>query len=200
VNDDAGFETRFLRWLSEDAGIVEPRRLVRVDAATILVSKFEAGFAARLHQSLAQLPNLTDEDAVRRAYRIACEARPDSTRVAAWQAAMGALLAAETGPVLSADEQSEVRAGIDSVAALLDSILWSGPTAAAEYAVLAGETDAYAEAVSRMDEGGMFTRFYGVFEGRRVENHCPGAQFARILLAQAWTLCTGSTPPKIAAR
>ncbi len=97
--------------------------------------------------------------------------------------------------MLTADEQAEVRAGIDSVAALLDSILWSGPVAGADYAILPGESDAYVEAVARMDEGAMFTRFYGLFEGRRVENHCPGAQFARLLLAQAWTLCTGCPPP-----
>ena len=50
---------------------------------------------------------------------------------------------------------------------------------------------AYAEALARMDDdSSIFTRYYGDFEGRRVENHCPGARVARRLIAQAWGICT----------
>jgi hypothetical protein len=41
----------------------------------------------------------------------------------------------------------------------------------------------------------LFTRHYGTFEGYAVENHCPGASYARTMLAQAWRACTGTHPP-----
>jgi hypothetical protein len=59
------------------------------------------------------------------------------------------------------------------------------------------EREAFADALARMeDANSLFTRFYGDFEGRRVENHCPGAAVARGLLQQAWDICTAPTPPR----
>jgi hypothetical protein len=185
----------FATWLRDHAGIAEPRRVVRRDGERILVSKFEDGFASRLHAALARVPELFETARVDARYR-ALSTQP-GTRIQTWHTAISDLLATlapERGLTLA--QQAEIRAGIDSAAALIDAILWSSPTAGADYNPSAGEIDAYREAVERMDaEPGIFTRFYGVYEGVRVENHCPGAPFARKLLAQAWTICIGATPP-----
>ena len=58
------FETALLDWLRGPRGIEEPRRLVRVDEEEALVSKFEPGFAQRLHELLRLVPNLFDEATV----------------------------------------------------------------------------------------------------------------------------------------
>ncbi len=163
----------------------------------MLVSKFESGFAARLNETIARLPELFEPALVAQAYDDAASSAPSSSRVAAWHIATEALLATLSGSRgLSSDEQAEVQAGIDSVAALLDSILWTAPLAGDEYVPLPGEVEAYRQAMLRLDTDlELFTRFYGEFEGASVVNYCPGAQFARLLVAQAWTICTGSDPP-----
>lgn len=189
-------EEAFADWLRDESGVAEPRRIARRDPQRLLVSKFPEGFAAQLHDALARVPELFELAPVSATY---CEiaATPEARRVEAWhESILGLLrrLGAERG--LTADQQAEVRAGLDSVAALLDSILWTSPVTGAPYAPAPGETEAYREAIARMDApDGVFTRFYGVFEGMRVENHCPGAPFARKLLAHAWTICTGTEPP-----
>jgi hypothetical protein len=195
--EDPGFANRFARWLIEDCALAEPRRVVRRDVERIVVSKFDEGFAARLHEAVGRLPELTDQAAVQHAYDAAAAATPASTRVAAWRSAVTALV--ETlapGRHLDRDQLAEIRAGTDSVAALLDSILWSSPPVNDDYVASESERTAYVEALSRMDaQSGLFTRYYGAFEGARVENYCPGAQLARTLFAQAWTLCT-TTPAR----
>ncbi len=189
----------FAAWLRDEAGVTEPRRIVRRDAERILVSKFEAGFAARLHESLARMPELFDRIHTSAAYQRFAATHPDSPRVAAWHETMRTLLdalALERG--LTGSQAAEVLAGIDSVAALLDSVLWSTPTAGnREYSPLPGEESAYTDALHQMDATpGIFTRVYGVYDGALVENHCPGAPFARTLLDNAWTIVTArSTPP-----
>jgi hypothetical protein len=89
--------------------------------------------------------------------------------------------------------------GIESVQAVLDSILWTAPNIDQDYSPNAGEVEAYAEFEAGLlarerDEAltgrDIFTRYYGELDGRRVENYCPGAPFARRLLAQAWRICT----------
>lgn len=194
-----GLELRLNRWLRDERGIAEPRRVARVDDETILVSKFEPGFAARLHEVLARLPELFDAGVV--AERFAGRAGHldgCTSRVACWHGAMLAMLA-ELGEAraIGRVECAQVGAGIDSVAAFLDTILWSSPALRTEPPVVEdGETAAYRDAVARMDaDPSIFTRHYGRFEDRDVVNHCPGAPFARVLLAQAWTACTGSEPP-----
>lgn len=194
-------EARLNAWLRLERGIGEPRRIARIDDATILVSKFEPGFAARLHDVLDQLPELFDAPVVARWFARQANTLPASTaRVACWHAAMLALLrelgeARGIGPM----EQAMVEAGIDSVAALLDTVLWTGPTLeAADLAPAPAEVAAYCDAWERLyADSGIFTRAYGRFEGRDVVNHCPGAPFARRLLDQAWEICTGTPSPAI---
>lgn len=181
--------SRFRAWLA-DGGFDEPRRVVRETNGTILVSKFETGFAARLHDAVDRIPELFDAELVARRYR---EASAGVTRTEAWRTGLEALLA-EVGPErdLDRDQLAQIQAGIDSVAALLDSVLWTSPLRGADWVVSEADRMAYADARARMDdEAGMFTRFYGEFEGARVENHCPGAQVARRLFEQAWKICTG---------
>lgn len=194
-NED--FEARFAAWLRDEAGVDEPRRVVRVGSASILVSKFDEGFAARLHETIAGLPELFEEAGMRRLYAEVAGESPGATRVACWHDTARRVLAnAVADGRLSGEDRAEVLAGIDSVAALLDSLLWTGPLVDGEFEPGPGELDAYREALARMDSANsLFTRFYGTFEGTPVVNHCPGAQFARRLVAQAWSLCTGTPPP-----
>lgn len=177
-------DERFEAWLRE-CGIEGTRRIVRVSGDSILVSKLEPGFAARLHDAIDRVPELFDDPAV--AVRYAA-APPETTRVEAWRLVVNGLLA-ELGPPrgLDANQLAEIRAGTDSVAALLDSVLWTAPAVDAAWSPSEAERGAYADALARMDDdSSIFTRYYGEFEGRRVENHCPGAQVARRLFQQAW--------------
>ena len=179
----------FADWLAS-RGIEGSRRLVRESADVVLVSKFEPGFAARLHEALDRVPELFDAAGVRRRYS---EVAEGEARVEAWRLAVVSLLA-ELGTArgLDRDQLSEIQAGVDSVAALLDSVLWTAPGGGGEWSPSEAECEARAEALARMDDdSSIFSRYYGEFEGRRVENHCPGAQVARRLFEQAWAVTTG---------
>lgn len=186
---DAQARARFEEWLRR-IGIEGFRRVARHGPEGILVSKFEAGFAARLHEAMDRVPELFDEDVVAGRYgRVA----PGTPRVEAWRLAVEGLLH-DVGLArgLDSDQRAEIQAGVDSVAALLDSVLWTTPVIGADWRVSLAEREARDDAIRRMnDERGVFTRYYGEFEGLRVENHCPGAQMARRLFAQAWAVCTG---------
>ncbi len=196
---DPGFETRLLRWLRDEVGVEERRRLVRSDDSSVLVSKFEPGFAPRLHTLLDSLPEIFDQQAVVQAYALgAAHADARTTRIEVWHGALRGLLrraCAERG--IDDDEQEAfVRVGIDSVRAVLEVVLWSSPTVEdGGYEPHRGELAAYRDATRHLASRDQFSRYYGAFEGRAVENHCPGAPFARTMLAQAWAVCTGTDPP-----
>jgi hypothetical protein len=91
--------------------------------------------------------------------------------------------------------------GIESVQAILDTILWTAPAIADDYNPNRGEVEAYKDFECGNLGAGRdpFTRYYGQLDGRRVENYCPGAQFGRRLVAQAWKICTrapsATSPP-----
>lgn len=183
---------RLESWLAERR-IDGPRRVVRDSPEAILISKFEPGFAARLYQALDLLPELFEANEVGWRYR---SQAGEAVRVEAWRLAVNELLS-DLGAArgLDRDQLAEIRAGTDSVAALLDSVLWSAPTLSAEWAPSDSEREARADALARMDDdSSIFTRYYGEFEGRRVENHCPGAPVARKLFEQAWTITTAAAP------
>lgn len=186
----------FQHWINDDLGIEGMRRIVRDDGKEILVSKFEEGFAAGVHELIALMPELFEEPSVIAAYRQ--EAAKGGTRLDAWHRAMHAMLrAASERQDISDLRQAEVRTGIDSVYAVLSTALWSDPQAGDDYTPGAGERIAYLDALDSLGDGrDLFTRVYGHYEGRLVVNHCPGASFARVMLAQGWTACTGEAPPE----
>jgi hypothetical protein len=192
-----GFETRLNEWLSAEAGVEQRRRIVRRNDERILLSKFAPGFADRLRRSMGLVPELFDIKLVWATYTHLAEIDPSARRVDTWHRSMRQLLGsfgAERG--LTGDLQAEVLAGIDSVAVVMDMALWSAPLCADEYSPLPGEVGAFRDAVAPLDPGhDLFSRYYGSFAGAEVVNHCPGAPFARALLAQAWEVCTGTTAP-----
>lgn len=190
--DDVEYEHALNRWMAE-TGIEGHRRVVRRGSTTTLVSKFEPGFAQALIARLEALPELFDEAAIRQRYRDFALTEPGATRAQTWhRAVLAQLQSASILLNLGQGEIAEVAAGLDSVAALLDSVLFSGPTAGSHEPPSEAEAAAYAEALERMDsDSGLFTRTYGVFEGAVVLNHCPGSRFARALFAQAWSITSG---------
>lgn len=190
---DDGFEKRLNQWMDGLPGVTEPRRVVRHDGSRVLVSKFDEGFAAHLHGVLDRMPKMFDATHVALAYARVRAEHPDAPRAVAWRAAVDGVLtglAQDLG--LTADDVTNVRGGLDSVAAVLDAVLWSSPLAGDEgYEPLPGETDAYHDAMARMHgEAPIFTRVYGEFEGAHIVNYCPASAFGRRLFLQAWSLCT----------
>ena len=185
-------EERLNLWLAE-IGIEGHRRIVRASPTTILISKFEPGFSQALVSRLESLPGLFDDREVSRRYAVAARDQPEQGRVTTWhRAVLGQLhdAAAEVG--LSANEVAEVEAGVDSVAALMDTALFTGPSAGTNGPLSAAEIQAFEEVLARLDaEPSLFTRTYGYFEGALVVNHCPGSRFARVILAQGWEICSG---------
>jgi len=193
------FEERLRAWLTTEAGVGEWRRVARLDEETVLVSKFAEGFAPRLHALLERLPEVLDERTVLDAYARGVErALPGSTRVEVWDSAMRGLLrdaCARLGITEGDDQEAFVRVGVDSVRAVLESILWTAPTVDETYEPTSGERAAYLDVQRAFAARDLFTRTYGEFEQRLVQNHCPGAAYARVMLAQAWRACTGIAPP-----
>ncbi len=183
------------RWINDDLGIEGTRRLVRDDGREALVSKFDEGFAAGVHELIALMPELFEESSVVAAYQR--EAASGGLRLDAWHRAMHGMLRTAGGREGISDlRQAEVRTGIDSVYAILGTALWSDPRVDEAFSPGNGERVAYLEALESLSDGrDIFMRVYGRFEGRMVVNHCPGASFARVMLAQGWTACTGEAPP-----
>ncbi|MEX1023167.1 MAG: hypothetical protein WD058_08455 [Dehalococcoidia bacterium] len=193
-----GFERELREWLRDAAGVEEPRRVARVAEGEVLLSKFEPGFAARLHDLLDRVPELFDSATVAANYDVTARALPaDTPRVDAWHASMHAALAAAGARMDIEDVRlAEVRTGIDSVRAVLEAVLWSGPAVGDDYAPRSGEVEAYRDGLAALaDERDIFTRYYGEFDGRAVRNHCPGAAFARRMLSQGWRAITATPPP-----
>lgn len=193
VTDD--FDERLQVWMDGLPGVTEPRRVIHRDASRIFVSKFEDGFAAHLHDVLDRVPELFDAVVMAAEYAVLADTDPSATRAATWRAAIDALLvrlASERG--LTQLDVTNVRGGLDSVSALLDSTLWSSPAAGDKsYSVQPGELDAYHDVLARMEgDASIFTRVYGTFEGATVVNYCPAAAFGRRLFLQAWAICTGA--------
>ncbi len=191
-------EGRMQRWLEHERGIPERRRLAHADHARLLVSRFETGFAAKVGEVLMRVGLLDDgEDLIVAAYDTRAGLEPGSLRVDVWCAATSEVARDRAQALGLGEEDADLLvAGIESVAAVLNAVLWSGPLAGEAYVPEGSEGDAYREALIGADPAsGLFTRQYGTFEGRAVVSHCPGAPYARVLLAAAWRACTGTAPP-----
>ena len=186
-------EERLRRWLADEHGVVEPpRRIARIDADELLVSKFAPGFAARAGAAIERLALGESPDPLAAAYARHARRHPGASRVELWrEAARGAARG------MDAEDAELAVAGVESVVAVLRAVLWSDPVAGQPYAPSPAERCAWLEAAARMDDpaDGLFTRRYGAFEGRAVVAHCPGAAHARALLAAAWRVCAGEPPP-----
>jgi hypothetical protein len=183
-------------WLREELGLNEYRRVVRENATTLVISKFEAGFSQDLFATVDLLPELFDDAVILAEYgRLVAEHRSrgqSPMRTEVWREAGEAVLnrlSDERG--IDQQRRMYVLPGIESVQAVMDAILWSAPTIDDQRAPDPGEVQAYADFCSPEMERDIFTRFYGVLEDRRIENYCPGAQFARRLVDQAWRVCAG---------
>ena len=191
------------RWLREEVGLNEYRRVVRQNREVIVISKLEDGFSQELFAIVERLPELFDESAVGREYAelVGAHLRVGEVpaRTAVWHEA-GERLLRRLGAERGIDEPrlTLVLPGIESVHAVMDTILWSAPTIDDSRGPGPGETaefEAFEASQGRREEGvrvtrDLFTRYYGSLAGRRVENYCPGAQFARQLVKQAWRICS----------
>ncbi len=165
-----GFEA----WLDDLLGMGHGRRVAALGADRILLTKVDPGLPARVLDAVDRLPALSDA-AVLRALMPA-----DLPPIPAWQWAVSAVLAdAGRAGLIGPAVEAEVCAGVESLAALLDACCWTadGP----DWRPTEAEKAALREAGDRLAQGsgGLFTRHYGIFGGRRVENHCPGAGVAR---------------------
>ncbi len=182
----------FDSWLRDRAGVTEWRRVVRDDGKRILLSKFDEGFAAGVHELITQMPELADRQTVRAAYGRACLGAIGRSRVDVWHEMLQSMLRrAGTRLSLTSARQAEVRAGIESVYVILQTALWSDPKVGEPHHLKASEQEAYQEALLSMADGDdRFSRNYGWYQDRQVVNHCPAAAFARILLEQGWHICS----------
>ncbi|MEE9278950.1 MAG: hypothetical protein V3V67_02130 [Myxococcota bacterium] len=187
-------------WLREELGIEESRRVVRSNERRIVVSKVDAELAPDLFQLVELTPELFDPARVDAAHRErAVRVDPATPRAENWRAAMQELLqAAGRRHDIHDARPAEVRVGIDSVFAVLESVLWSHPSLGESWTPHEGENAAFRECLSRLDPArDLFRRYYGHFAGRSVENHCLGAALARELLEGAWRACTGTAAPSV---
>lgn len=176
-------------WL-EEMGVSGARRVVAADEHRIMLSKTPPGFAHRLLETIDALSGALDDDTVGRAY--AGLGLPGRLRVEVWEDAVMACVAAATAEArLPEGLITEIRLGVESVGALLRSVMWSDPRVGdGRSGPLPGEVAAFADCWATLTgDGQRFTRVYGVFDGRQVVNHCPGNRVARALFAQGWRLC-----------
>jgi len=140
-----------------------------------VLSKVPPGLPGDLLEAVNRVPALSAPEALLRL------APPDIGGVRAWRAAAGRALedAREAGAIDDA-ALAAIRVGVDSVEALLASCCWTDDGRAG-WLPSPAEQDALADASARLAPGrdGLFTRYYGDFEGRPVEAYCPGAPVAR---------------------
>jgi hypothetical protein len=187
-------------WLREHLGLMEYRRVLRENGEVIVISKFEPGFSQDLFATVDLVPELFDEGVVAAEYEalaagyLAGGVAP--LRTAVWREAAERVLGrlcAERG--IDARRRMLVLPGVESAQAVLDGILWTAPVIGGAYAPHPGETAAYREFEASAGTApapgvrDLFTRFYGLLDGRRVEAYCPGAPYGRRLVAQGWRVC-----------
>lgn len=177
----SGRDAEVARWLDDLLGPGHGRRVVAVRDDRVLVSKVPPGLPARVVAAVANLPDLFDPAALR------TRMPPGLPPAEAWQAAAsGIVREAQAAGRLDGQGACEVLAGVDSVAALLASCCW-GADDTAGWQPSGAERAALDDAEALLARGGrgLFTRVYGTWDGRPVENHCPGADAGRSLFAAA---------------
>ncbi|GIW12877.1 MAG: hypothetical protein KatS3mg062_0316 [Tepidiforma sp.] len=190
------------RWLDERLGPGHGRRPAVIRPDRIVLSKVEPGLPERVLDAVERVPVLFDGPALR------AVAPSEFAPVDAWVMAVRAITDSEVrAGHLTPAEASEVMAGVESVGALLAACCWSYDGAPG-WRPEPAEQAALDEVEQRLAHGtgNLFTRHYGVFNGRAVENHCPGASIARRLFTAARQFleadtdarapaCPGGVPP-----
>jgi hypothetical protein len=171
ITDLPGFDD----WLEGLLGPHHGRRLAAVSRERIVLSKVPPGLPGSVRDAVERVPALSFPGALQ------LLAPEGVGGVRAWRAAADRALedARHAGAIDDAG-LAAIRVGIDSVEALLASCCWTDDASPA-WAPGPAEREALAEASARLAPGrdSLFTRYYGEFEGRPVEAHCPGAPVAR---------------------
>ena len=166
-----GFEA----WLEGLLGPGHGRRPAAVSRERIVLSKVPPGLPGSVLDAVDRIPALALPAALH------LLAPPGIGGLRAWRAAADRALedALQAGEITDAG-LAAIRVGIDSVEALLASCCWTDDGSPG-WAPGPAERAALAEASARLAPGrdGLFTRYYGEFERRPVEAHCPGAPVAR---------------------
>lgn len=162
---------------------------------TILVSRFEPKFVSRIDMVIDCLPGILEVDDVRTAYEKLVDERPFDQKTSIWRDAVeGIVVDSVKSLTISQEDADLVRAGLDSVLVILDTVLWSIPLACSSDGPSKAEKEAFLdvlEAHSVRDDRDVFIRYFGDFEGYRVVTYCPGSTWAHVFLAIAWEVCTG---------
>ena len=195
--DTAELEAALLVWLRDEVGFDEYRRVARVTPDEVQLSKFAPGFLKRLFEVVALVPELFDAERTVEAYaREAAGAPPETRRVATWAAAAHRMLR-DAGVRHAVDDAvlHEIRVGIDSVEAILVSVLRSRPRVGDVYTPSAAEVAAFREMLATLRDDQVFERYYGTFRGRAVRDYCPAVPSAYGMIAAGWQACTGTQPP-----
>lgn len=182
-------------WLDDLLGPGHGRRVASLGKDRILLTKVEPGLPGRVLDAVDLLPALFDAQALRAGMPA------NLSPVVAWLRSVAILLEDAVGcGQVGRDVAAEVMAGVESLGALLESCCWTaeGPS----WRPTAGEMAALADAAERLAHGrdGLFSRYYGDFGGRRVENHCPGAGVARRLFFAAVAAIAGDAAAAELAR
>ena len=183
---------KFEKWLKVHAEINEWRRIVRVEEETILVSKFKEDFAHTLHKSISQIPEFLELNIIKMQYQNSAIVNKNIHRTKNWYQAINTVVNSHQSKIiLNKSRIAEIQAGIDSVYSILETILWTNPKIMDTYQPHEGEIIAYEDMLESMGKNtGIFTKYYGNYEGHKVVNYCPGATIAKTMLMQAWEVCT----------
>lgn len=186
IADLPGFED----WLEGLLGPDHGRRLAAVSGVRIVLSKVPPGLPGSVLDAVERVPALSLPGALQRL-------APEGVGgVRAWRAAADrALEDARHSGAIDDDGFAAIRIGIDSVEALLASCCWTDDGSPG-WAPGPAERAALAEVSARLAPGrdSLFTRYYGEFEGRPVESHCPGAPVARRIFDAAREVLEASVP------
>ena len=187
---DSEYHDRLHAWLAAEAGVFEVRRVVRRSKGRTVISKVPDGFLDGLDRAIDGAPGLFDTVLHRRLTRTVMGT--GLSRAEAWRRGVeSALRECESQGLLDAKQRAEILAGVDSVAAILASVSWTSPAGPGTWRPSPEEQRAFAETLAALRPGApIFTRDYGVFEGTRVVNYCPGARYALRLLECGWAAMT----------
>jgi len=161
----------------------------------LIVSRFDPKILAQIDDVIACVPEILDGNGVREAYKKLSIKRPSDLKTLIWRDAVEELLVLSIKKkIISQNDADLIRAGLDSVLVILDTVLWSAPLSSSTKAPSNAEEGAFADVLEAQrvrSSQNVFMRYYGDFEGYRVVTYCPGSAWAFVFLTNAWEICTG---------